>query len=126
MFWRTKSHKDAYTFLLSVRHALLALQSFLPPSPSSTPASLQATLLEPTVQHALVQYYSFFRNEIKERRIGREGVEGAAKTVAALRHFLAILRVRLSQKDELLVVGERGKGGKEKFRRRVKWMEKSR
>jgi len=50
----SKAFNIAYYYLLAVKQALLTLRPSLPSTRSSTPASLQAALLQPAAQKAML------------------------------------------------------------------------
>ena len=112
-FLQDKTYKTVYTYLLSLRQSLSSLQPSLPSSPSSTPASLQAVLLQPATQTAVLRYY----REMRERR--REGKTwDTANTRTAFNHFLALLKLTIKKEggeeggEELVVVRGARKGWK--------------
>ena len=103
-FRHDKSQRIAYAQLAHLARKILELQPFLPSSPASTPAFLQAALLQPAAQKALLSFYL----KAEERKTGPESV------LSALIHLFVIFRLEVCTKTQgrmLVVVGGGEEGG---------------
>jgi len=97
------SATTASLYLRSLTHTLLNLQPSLPSTPSSTPTSLQAALLQPAAQKAVITFY------VK----AEQRMSGPGSALSVLNHFFAILKLELvrTQRGRTLAVSEGGQGG---------------
>jgi len=103
-----KRHRTAYIHLVYLKKKLIELQSFLPSFPASSPASLQAALLQPAAQEALVGFY----------KTAKKSKRGPKHSLLALTQFCAILKLEMLRTKEgwmlvLLGGGQEGRGGEE-------------